>query len=212
MELKPGKIVDRIDWALSNEIKQEQLFTDETLFTCKESLANPVKQSLFDLPPVPLFESTQVNTQQLLPSTEAPVPHQTQMRLPDTQPPFFHTQPPLPNTQPQLQQQPPSPPPTQNKASISQKKHSQLLPKAQIESAKVQNKPIFSTSEIALLRVSSKIDDLTSALNKNGTLGNISLPSSSNNMLRNSNNQPRSSSADRPQPKGAHNFQQHLFI
>ena len=30
-------------------------------------------------------------------------------------------------------------------------------------------------------------------------------------MLSNSNNQPRSSSADRPQPKGAHNFQQHLF-
>ena len=50
------------------------------------SLAKPIKQSLFDLPPVPLFESTQVNTQQPLPPTEAPVPHQTQ---PNTQTKLF---------------------------------------------------------------------------------------------------------------------------
>ena len=56
-----------------------------------------------------------------------------------------------------------------------------------------------------MLRVSSKIDELTQALGKNGQINQISNISNNNRTLA------RSSSGERGHSRGAGNFQQHLF-
>jgi hypothetical protein len=152
---------------------------------------------LYELPPVPIFntnvstdlpQAQQINHFSISLNSQPPTPHS--LAPPPSAPakvPYF-TQPMQVKTQQQIQ--PPH-------SSVLNSKPT--LPDA----SKASKKSLFSTSELALMRVSSKIDNLADALQNNNQ--------ENNNRFHSRNSSPNVIRRENSLPPRANHFQQHLF-
>jgi len=86
-----------------------------------------------------------------------------------------------------------------------QQPHSSVLNSkpTQPQSSKEPKKSLFSTNELTLMRVSSKIDNLADALQNNNRVNN--------NRFHSRNSSPNVIRRENSQPPNANHFQQHLF-